>query len=287
MKTGLILEGGAMRGMFTAGILDVMMENALPFDGIIGVSAGAAFGSNYKSGQIGRAIRYNKAYCADPRYCSFRSLVRTGDLYGAEFCYHRLPTELDPFDWDVFRASPTEFYAVCTDVETGEAVYHLCTAEKGTEDEELEWFRASASMPLVSRVVEINGQRLLDGGVADSIPLRYFQSIGYSRNVVVLTQPDGYVKKKNRAMPMARVSLRKYPRLLDAMANRHTDYNATLEFIRQQEQLGDTLVIRPKEALPIGRVESNPEKLQIVYDLGRQAAAERLSDLQTFLHIAE
>ncbi|MFR2189268.1 MAG: patatin family protein, partial [Blautia sp.] len=187
MKTGLIMEGGAMRGMFTAGVIDVLMEAGVCFDGAIGVSAGAVFGCNYKSRQIGRVIRYNKAYCQDPRYVSFRSLLRTGDIYGEEFCYHELPDRLDPFDVKTYEENPMDFYVVCTDVETGKPVYHNCL--KG-DAEDIQWMRASASMPALSRFVNLDGHMLSDGGTADSIPVRFFESIGYERNVVILTQPE-------------------------------------------------------------------------------------------------
>ena len=194
MKTGLVMEGGAMRGLFTAGVIDVMMEEEIEFDGAIGVSAGAAFGCNYKSKQIGRALRYNINYCKDKRYCSMKSLITTGNLYGAEFCYHELPDKLDIFDCETFENNPMEFYLVCTDVLTGKPVYKKC--EKADYDC-LEWMRASASMPLASKVVEIDGYKMLDGGVSDSVPLKYFESIGYDRNIVILTQPKSYRKKNS------------------------------------------------------------------------------------------
>ena len=198
MKTGLIMEGGAMRGMFTAGVIDVLMEAGVSFDGAIGVSAGAVFGCNYKSRQIGRVIRYNKAYCQDPRYVSFRSLLKTGDIYGEQFCYHELPDRLDPFDVKTYAQNPMNFYVVCTDADTGKAVYHNCL--KG-DAEDIQWMRASASMPALSRFVKLDSYSLSDGGTADSIPVRFFESIGYDRNVVILTQPEGYVKKPNQLLP--------------------------------------------------------------------------------------
>ncbi|MGN1347135.1 MAG: patatin family protein [Eubacteriales bacterium] len=280
MKKGIVLEGGAMRGMFTTGILDVMMENHIAVDGIIGVSAGAAFGCNYKSNQPGRAARYNLTYSRDPRYCSVRSLLRTGDLYGADFCYREIPETLDPFDTAAFTASPTEFYVVCTDVSTGEPVYRKC--EKA-DREDLLWIRASASMPLVSRVVEADGRKLLDGGIADSIPLRYFQSIGYGRSVVILTQPRGYVKQKNRLLPLMRAALRSYPAVVDAMASRHERYNASLQYIREEEKRGSVLVLCPDEKLPIGRVEHDPARLRAVYEIGRSYGEAHLCAIREFL----
>ena len=279
MKTGLILEGGAMRGMFTAGVMDVMMENSISFDGIIGVSAGAVFGCNFKSHQIGRVIRYNMKYCRDPRYCSCRSLIFTGDLYGADFCYHKIPDELDLFDSETFSSSPEEFYVVATDVESGEPLYHRCT---DCGDNDLLWMRASASMPLVSRIVKTDGHKMLDGGIADSIPLRYFESIGYSRNIVVLTQPWDYVKEKNEMLPLMRVIFHRYPRLLETMAHRHENYNETRAYIREQQQRGKVLVICPDEKLPLSRTERDPEKLHAVYEIGRSIALREIGKIRAF-----
>lgn len=280
MKTGLVLEGGAMRGMFTAGVLDVLMEHHIEVDGTIGVSAGATFGCNYKSKQIGRTIRYNMKYCKDPRYCSFRSLLKTGDLYGAEFCYHILPEQLDLFDNETYEASPMEFYMVTTDVNTGKPVYYKCDK---FDHRGLEWVRASASMPLVSRIVEVDGMQMLDGGISDSIPLSYFQSIGYEKNLVVLTQPRDYKKSENKLLPLMKLKLKKYPNLLKTMQNRHLAYNQTLEYIRKEEQKGAVLVLSPRKTLPIGRIEHNPARLKAVYELGREAASERLEDIKKFL----
>lgn len=278
--TGLVLEGGGMRGMFTAGVLDVMMEDGIFFDGVIGVSAGAAFGCNYKSNQIGRSIRYNIKYCKDKRYCSVYSLVRTGDIFGAQFCYHELPERLDKFDYTAFSNNPTAFYVVCTDVLTGEPIYkQIETADYG----EMEWIRASASLPLVSRIVEVDNKKLLDGGLADSIPLKYFQSIGYEKNVVVLTQPDRYVKKPNKANGVIKMQYRKYPELVKAANNRHLMYNTQLEYVKNAEKSGSTFVIKPDCALPIGRIERNPDNLKRAYEIGRAHMEKQLPKLKEFL----
>lgn len=280
MKTGLVLEGGAMRGLFTAGVTDVLMENEITFNGLIGVSAGAAFGCNYKSGQIGRAVRYNTKYCSDPRYCSFRSLIKTGDLFGKEFCYRKLPDELDIFDKEAFNKNPMDFYVVCTDVITGKPVYKLI--EKVDEDC-YQWICASASMPLVSRITEIDGLSLLDGGISDSVPLKFFENIGYDRNVVVLTQPKGYLKKKNSLMPLIGIIMKKYPGAVEAMKRRHEMYNSTLEYISEKEKSGKILVIRPEKSLEIRRIEKNPEKLTEVYNIGRKQALQQLDKIKDFL----
>ena len=280
MKTGLVMEGGAMRGMFTCGVIDVLLENGVRFDGAAGISAGAAFGCNFKSGQIGRPLRYNKKYCADPRYCSIRSLLRTGDLYGADFCYRELPDELDVFDRETFAANPMEFYAGATDVETGKCVYHLCM--EGS-DLDLRWMRASASMPGVSRPVEIDGRLYLDGGIADAVPYAWMEQRGYGRNVIVLTQPEGYRKKPVHGLPVIRLFLHRYPRIMEAMAVRHEMYNRQMEEISRREREGISLVIRPPEALKIGHTEKNPAELDRVYQLGRREAEKRLPEIHQFL----
>ncbi len=281
MKKGLVLEGGAMRGMYTAGVIDVLMENGIEFDGAVGVSAGAVFGCNYKSRQIGRTIRYNKTYCRDKRYCSFRSLIKTGDIYGVEFCYHELPTKLDIFDIPTYRSNPMEFYATCTDAVTGEAIYHKCELGDG---EDVDWLRASASMPMLSRIVEINGQFLSDGGTSDSVPLAFMEEKGYDRNVVVLTRPATYRKKKNRLMPIFHIGLRKYPKLIDALGDRHIRYNSNIDYIRQKEQEGNTFVIRPSAKLKVGPIEHNPDKLEATYQHGRKDALACLEELKKFLN---
>ena len=280
MKTGLILEGGAMRGMYTAGVLDVMMENNIWVDGAVGVSAGAVFGCNYKSKQIGRTIRYNKKYGRDPRYAGFHSLLKTGDYFGTEFCYHEIPEKLDPFDTETFEKNPVEFYVVGTDVTTGKAVYHKCTNGK---DKDLEWFRASASMPLLSNIVEVDGYRLLDGGIADSIPIEWFRSIGYERNIVILTRDKTYRKKKNKMIPLFKTVLHKYPEVARSMKQRHVIYNQELLQVEEQEKCGKALVIRPSEPITISRTENDPEKLEEVYQLGRKDGLANLEKMRTFI----
>ena len=268
-----------MRGLFTAGVLDVMLEQGIEYHGAVGVSAGACFGCNYKSKQVGRAIRYNERFCRDKRYCSFRSLITTGDLYGAEFCYRTIPEQLDVFDLDAFRANPMEFIVVCTDVVTGKPVYHVCREPETY----LDWMRASASMPLASRIVEIDGGKYLDGGIADSIPLRFMEGEGYTKNVVVLTQPPSYRKEKNSLLPLLKMCYRKYPGLVDALAVRHERYNETLDYIKKQKQAGQVFVIQPKEKLPVGHVEHNKEKLRKAYEIGRAQMTEQLEELKRFL----
>ena len=279
MKKGLVLEGGAMRGLFTAGIIDVMMEAGVEPDGLIGVSAGAAFGCNYKSKQPGRAIRYNTRFAKDKRYSGLKSLLTTGDYFNAQFGYHIVPYQYDIFDIETFEQNPMEFIVVCTDVLTGQAVYHKM---ERVDFDELEWLRASASMPLASKVVEVAGRKLLDGGVADSIPLEFFESIGYDRNVVILTQPEGYTKQRTKLMPLMRIGLRHYPEMVKAMDRRYLMYNRELEFVRQAEREGRCLVIRPDGKLPIGHISHDPEEMKRVYQIGREMGDRYIERIKAF-----
>lgn len=271
-----MLEGGAMRGLFSAGAMDVMMEYGVHFDGIVGVSAGACFGCNYKSRQHGRAIRYNKLFAGDGRYCGFGSLIKTGNYYNAEFAYHIVPTQYDVFDADAYAANPMEYYVVCTDITTGKAVYKKC---ERFDHEMLEWIRASASMPVVSTVVEVGGLKLLDGGVSDSIPLRFFQQQGYTDNVVILTQPIDYVKRPLKAMPLVKWSLRKYPEMVAAMQNRHVMYNEQTAYVRSEEAQGRCIVIRPEAPINIGHFSINADEMQRIYELGREAALKKIDEI--------
>ena len=277
---GLSLEGGAMRGMFTCGVLDVFMENGVRFDGCAGISAGATFGCNYKSEQIGRAIRYNKKYGRDRRYCSLWSLIHTGDLYGADFCYRELPEELDIFDRVRFAENPMKFYIGATDIATGLIAYHTCT-DGGRKD--IEWMRASASMPVVSRPVSIDGRLYLDGGIVEAVPLPYMERQGYERNVVILTQPRGYRKEKGKGTALMAFLLRRYPKIAEAMRRRYLNYNEQLQGIWDKADKGEILVIAPPEALGISRTENDPEQLERVYQIGRTEGKKKLEDVRAYL----
>ena len=279
MKRGLVLEGGALRGLFSAGVIDVMMENGIDYDGVIGVSAGSNFGCNYKSRQPGRVIRYNVRFANDPRYLGLRSLITTGNLVGAEFAYHYMPLQLDVFDIATFESDPMEFYLVCTDCLTGEPVYYRMDK---VDYDSLEWLRASASMPLVTRPVKVGGRVLLDGGISDSIPLKHFQDMGFDRNVVVLTRPRSYRKEPTKLWPY-RLLMRRYPAITQAMARRHEMYNSQLDYVEREEQAGRIFVIAPEQDLPIGRVEMNVEKMNAVYNIGRETATALLPRLKEFL----
>lgn len=280
MKNGLVLEGGGMRGLFSEGVFDTMLAADISFDGIIGVSAGALFGCNYKSRQKGRALRYNCLLKDDPRYMGLRAFLSTGDIVGAEFAYHVVPFEIDVFDFEAYRSNPVEFWVVCTDIENSKPVYHRLD-DFGHED--LEWLRASASMPLASKVVRIGNNVLLDGGMMDSIPLRQFQQMGYERNVVILTQPRGYTKQPSHLTWLFRLFCRKYPQIADIMKRRHEMYNSQLEYVLDEERKGNALLIFPDEPLNIGRTELNEEKMRFIYNKGERIGTEKMNDIKAFL----
>ena len=275
---GLVLEGGAMRAIYTAGVLDVFMENELRTDAVFGVSAGAIHGSVYLSNQPGRTIRYYKKYRGDKRFMSFFSLLTTGSIVGEQFCYHDIPDHLDPFDYDTFAASPAAYYAVCTDLETGAPLYRRCTDLR----REMDYLLASASMPFVSKIVQVDGKKLLDGGVADSIPIEAARKMGYERNIVVLTQYDGY-RKSPQKPGLAKLIYRKYPQFTAALLRRHTVYNDTLLRIGELEQNGEIFVIRPSKNLGIKRTEKDVARLEAQYQLGRSDAEKALPALRQWM----
>ena len=278
MKTGLVLEGGGVRGIYTAGVLDVFMEHGVTFDGVIGVSAGAIHGCSYLANQKGRSIRYYKKYCNDPRFMSFKSWMKTGDIVGADFCYRQLPDELDVYDHEAFYKNTSAFFVTCSNVETGKAEYIPINDMKT----QIDFLRASASLPYFSRIVEINGKKYLDGGCTDSIPIEAFLNMGYEKNVVVLTREDTYRKKPETPF-MTRLWYRKFPEFTNALLNRHNSYNQTVERILELEKKGVIFVIRPKDSLNIGRMEKDPVNVQRVYDIGYADGQRYLNDMLEWL----
>lgn len=280
MKIGLVLEGGAMRGTYTIGVLDVFMENNINFDGVIGVSAGAIHGASFVAKQAGRNIRYYKKYASDKRFMSAYSLITTGDLVGKEFCYNEIPWRLDIFDNETFKNSATEFYVTVANVETGKSEYIRLTDLK--KPEQMEYLRASASMPIVSKIVEVEGKKLLDGGVTDSIPLKAFQNMGFERNVVVATRSDGFVKLGEQVGIM-NIMYRKYPNFVKAVEERPIMYNNEKTYILEQEKKGNIFFIRPEEELNISRTDTDPEHLEAVYQIGRKDGEKALHGLKKWL----
>lgn len=278
-RLGLVLEGGGMRGVYTAGVLDFFLEENFFVDGVIGVSAGAVQAVNFVSRQEKRGFRVIATYVNDKRYMSFRSLLLTGDLFNRKFCYERIPNELDPFDYETFRNSSTRCYATATNVLTGEAS-HL---ELKDLHDDMDKLRASGSLPLVSNLVNIDGIPHLDGGIADSIPFDAFRRMGYGKCIVVLTRAKGYRKSPNRLMPIIRFKYRKYPKFIAACENRFRVYNETLDALEAAEARGDVFVIRPQKTVEVARLERNASKLEALYREGFAEAKERFDDLKRFI----
>ncbi len=279
MKTGLVLEGGAKRGIYTAGVLDVLLENGIITDGVVGVSAGAIHGCSYASMQAGRSIRYNLKYGRDYRFMSFKSLFLSGNMVDTQFCYHDLPEVLDPYDNETFMREGIEFYAVCTNVETGQAEYIRCNDMFA----DIDYIRASASMPLVSQIVEVDGKKLLDGGIADSIPLKAAEKLGFEKNIVVLTRPQGYRKKKPHFTWLLSWIYRKYPKFVKTCLNRYKVYNDELDYVTEQEKAGRVLVVRPSRLIKISKMEQNLNIVQEMYELGRSDALKLLDKIKEFI----
>ncbi len=278
MKIGMTLEGGAMRGMYTAGALDVFLEAGIAVDAMVGVSAGALFGVNFLSRQSGRVIRYNKRFNPDRNYMGLLPLLREGNIVDTRYAYQAVPYTLDPFDDDQFRASGVPFYAVVTDMATGEPEYIRIWSVFA----QMDVLRASGSMPFVSRPVTIGGKQYLDGGISDSIPFRWLGEQGCEKQMVILTRDSTYRKTP---MPAGTVKLayRKYPRLAGRLLRRHIAYNQALEELKTWEKAGKAFVLRPSCPIEIGRIEKRPEKLQAVYDLGRADARQCLPALKEYL----
>ncbi|MGI6069328.1 MAG: patatin-like phospholipase family protein [Blautia sp.] len=276
---GLILEGGGMRGVYTAGVLDFFLDQEIGFSEVYGVSAGSCHACSYLSRQRRRAFDVNVDYLKDPRYCSLRSLIKTGDLFGAEMLYDTIPNELSVYDHKAFEEYPGKFYAVVTDCQTGQPRYQQIT----DMHRDIVWIRASSSLPLVSRMVEIDGVPYLDGGISDSIPLRKSLENGNRKNVVILTRDPSYRKKPGKTAALMKIAYPKYPNLVHQMANRAKKYNKTLDLVQKGVEAGKVFVIRPKDAVHIGRVEKNREKLEALYFQGYQDAAEQYEELMAFL----
>lgn len=278
MKTGLVLEGGAMRGLFTAGVLDVFLDEHIQVDGMVTVSAGALFGVNFPSRQRGRVLRYNLKYLNDKRYMGLHSLLTTGNVVNRDFAFYELPFTLDPFDQTTFSQSNIDFWATLTNVETGEPEYIKITDAFA----QMETLRATSAMPMVSKMVEVDGKRYLDGGIADSIPLQKTFALGYDKIIVVLTRPLDYRKKPN-SMMLFNLIYRKFPKLCERWANRYLEYNQAVERVIELEKQGKIFVIRPSVDLQISRLEKDPAKVQAMYDLGMSDAKKQIQALKDYL----
>lgn len=278
MKIGFVLEGGAMRGLYTAGVLDIFMDHEIPVDGMIGVSAGTLFGVNYPSRQRGRALRYNLEHAKKSQYMGIRSLITTGNIINKDYAYYKVPMELDVFDDEAFQKSGIDFYATVTNVETGEAEY----IKLDSVFRQMEVIRATSAMPFLSEMIEWDGQKYLDGCIADSVPLQKCMEMGYDKIVVILTRPAGYRKSASNGK-MAKRYYKDYPNLVEGICNRHLEYNSTLDLLEELEEQGKIFVIRPSQELNIHRIERNAKRLTAVYDQGIKDAQDQMETLQKYL----
>ncbi len=276
---GMVLEGGGMRGVYTAGVLDFFMDQNFYPDGIVGVSAGACHATSYISKQRGRNYRVNTAYLKGKDYLSFQSLIKTGSLFGMDFIFHRIPEELDPYDYRAYAESGIDFIAVSTDVESGKPYYHVVKDPKT----DIDYIQASSSLPLLSQMVVKQGRKLLDGGIGDSIPIVYMQKRGYEKNIVVLTQCKDYRKGRNNLMPIIRRQYREYPQFVEAIENRHLRYNETLDLLKQMERDKKVFIIRPSQPVTISRLEKNLDKLQALYQEGYDDAKHHYPAMMEYL----
>ena len=279
-KTALVLEGGAMRGIYTAGVLDILLKNNIKVDAVIGVSAGAIHGCSYVSEQYERSIDYYKECRQDYRFMSFKSWIKSGNICDTDYCYDEVPNKIYPFDHDTFEKSQTKFYVTVTNIETGEPEYIYLKSLRG---DNIDYLRASASMPVVSKIVEIDGKKYLDGGMSDSIPIEYFRSIGYDKCIIVKTKDKSFKKKKEKIFPIAKKMYKNYPKFVEKLRNRHIDYNKQIELIRDLESKGEVLVIEPSRKLKISRLEKNIENVKEAYNQGRIDASNKLKYIKKFL----
>lgn len=279
MSIGLVLEGGGMRGVYTAGVLDVLLDYEIKADGMIGVSAGVLFGVNYLSKQRGRAIRYNKKYVNDKRYMGITSLLKTGNIVNKEFAYYEVPLKLDIFDEEAYEKSDTDFYATVTNIETGKPEYIKIT----NVFQQMEVLRATSAMPFVSKTVTLNHKQYLDGGISDSIPIEQCRNMGYDKIIVILTRPLDYRKKKTNTW-ITKLRYSQYPNLVQAINTRYQNYNSSLEKILDLENKKEIFVFRPSKLINIKRIEKDPEKLQEMYNLGIQDCQNAIQDLKRYLN---
>ena len=282
-KLGLVVEGGGMRGIYASGVLDELLLRGVKADGLVGVSAGIIHGVSYVSNQLGRNIRYFLKYREDKRFMSWSSFFKTGNVCETEFCYDEIPYKLSKFDFDTFakRAQTMEVYSTATSLDTGKAEYIRLYDLR----EQMDAVRASASLPLISENVEVDGKFYLDGGTADSIPLKFMQSQGFNKNIVILTRPEGYVKQPDKTLPFLKAKYKDYPEYVKACQDRHIMYNEELRYIREQERKGNIIVIKPSRHINVGRAEKNLEKMKRMYKLGRFDAMNALNDSENMQKI--
>lgn len=278
MKIGLVLEGGGMRGIYTIGVLDCLMDEKFRADYVIGVSAGACNGLSYVSGQKGRAFRTNTEYISDSRYLSVKNYIKTKSLFGMDFLFEEIPNKLIPFDYEALNHSSCEFTVGVTDVITGRSKYF----DKSHIESKNIVLRASSSLPVFAPIVEYQGGKYLDGGVADSIPVKKALEDGCDKVIVVLTRERGFIKKPEKFRSVYKKMYRNYPKLVEALDNRHLQYNESLALLDQLEKDGKAIIIAPDAPLPVGRFEKDSDKLKAVWKIGYDDVKKQMKQIFRF-----
>ncbi len=278
VDAGLVLEGGGMKGVYTAGVLDFFLDKELLFKNIYGVSAGACVMSSYVSRQRGRAYEVMVDYLKDKHYMGAYSLLTTGDIFNATMNFSLVPRYLNPFDFEAFNGFEGNAYAVVTNIDSGEAEYIKISDMQAQS----EYIRASSSLPLVSRNVCIDGKLYLDGGIADSIPLKQSIKDGNHKNVVVMTKPAGYVRKPEKNLPLIKARYLRHPKVYELMKNRTQAYNETVEYIEEAAESGKIILIRPSYTESIGRLEKDESKLKRLYEAGYHDAEASFEKMKSY-----
>lgn len=280
-QAGLVLEGGGMRGAYTAGVLDFFLDKGIEFSNVYGVSAGACMMCSYLSKQRERGYRVYVDYLDNKHYCSLDSLLTSGDLFNVKMCYDLIPNYLNPFDYETFNQYQGKAYAVVTNIKTGRAEY-IRIKDAHTD---MDAVRASSSLPLVSRNVKIGDNLYLDGGISDSIPLRKSILDGNRKNVVIMTKETNFIRKPASSKMLALLKLRyfKYPKVYELMKTRHLEYNATLDYMKMQEENGKAFVFRPETDCGVGRIEKETKKLDALYQLGYEDGKKNYERLKAYL----
>ena len=273
--TGLVLEGGGLRGVFTCGVLDCFMDHGIRFPFTVGVSAGACNGLSYMSGQRGRAKSSNIDLMEKHQYVGLKYLFTQGCIMDFKLLFEDFPEKIIPYNYDAYFSNSDRFVMVTTNCLTGKAEY---LEEKTSSERVMSIVRASSSLPYVTKITTVDGIPMLDGGIADSIPVEYAMKQGYEKLVVVLTRNHGYRKKESR-MPMAKTFYRKYPELQKALSLRNSIYNQTLEMIENLEREGRITVIRPLKPIEVGRMEKDCSKLSALYQEGYDIAKKLISEM--------
>ncbi len=278
-QAGLILEGGGMKGMYTAGVLDFFLDKGLEFSSVYGVSAGACHMCSYLSKQKGRSLDVGLDYLDNKKYCSVESLITTGDLFNVKTSYHLIPEYLNPYDYAAFDKYEGKAYAVVTNIITGKPEYLRIRDMR----KDIDAIRASASLPLVSRNVKIGTGLYLDGGISDAIPIQKSIMSGNRKNIVILTKEEGYVRKAATQIGLLKLRYLKYKKVYELMKERHLTYNSTLSYLEEQQENGQAFVIRPKVKSDVGRIEKDSEKLKKLYEEGYEDAENCFELLENYL----